>query len=90
MTLNIDQNYWANAFVTDKFYCINTYSGSGMTALDPVFPSILLLSDAEDVEIGKAILQALSNSRTFTSSEELDEFLDLKKMKKHINHGYLC
>jgi len=81
MKFNEHQDYWANAFVTREFLNIETYSGLGMTGMDPLFPSRLLSPDENDQRIGEAILQALSDSRTLTIKES-ETFFDLEKGKE--------
>lgn len=82
MEFNKDQDYWANVFITEEFYSVETYSGLGMTARDPLFPSHLLQPDASAHDIGEAILQALSDSRTLNALEERIAFFDLEKGKE--------
>ncbi|MEA9393596.1 contact-dependent growth inhibition system immunity protein [Acerihabitans sp. TG2] len=82
MKFNKDQDYWANTFVTNEFLNVETYSGLGMTGRDPLFPSHLLLPDVDDKSLGKAILQALSDSRILTELAERVEFFDLEKGKE--------
>jgi len=82
MKFNKDQDYWANAFVTNEFLNIETYSGLGMTGRDPSFPSPLLLLDIDDKSLGEEILKALSDSRTLTELADRIEFFDLEKGKE--------
>ncbi|EPR9025734.1 contact-dependent growth inhibition system immunity protein [Cronobacter dublinensis] len=82
MTFNKDQDYWAGVYSTKEFISIETFSGLGVVAGDPLFPSHLLSPESDDESIGKAILQALSDSRTLTSIDERVEFFDLEKGKK--------
>ncbi|ALB63003.1 hypothetical protein AFK62_11035 [Cronobacter condimenti 1330] len=82
MIFNKDQDYWAGIFCTPEFISIETYSGLGMVAVDPLFPSHLLSPESDDETIGKAILQALSDSRTLTSLDERVELFDLEKGKQ--------
>jgi len=82
MKFNKDQNFWANAFVTNEFLSIETYSGLGMTGRDPLFPSRLLLPDVDDKSLGEEVLQALSDSRTLTELVDRVEFFNLEKGKE--------
>ncbi|MDK1192364.1 contact-dependent growth inhibition system immunity protein [Cronobacter dublinensis] len=82
MTFNKDQDYWVGIFCTAEFISIETYSGLGMVASDPLFPPHLLSPESDDETIGKAILQALSDSRTLTLFEERVEVFDLEKGKQ--------
>ncbi|WP_336277539.1 contact-dependent growth inhibition system immunity protein [Cronobacter dublinensis] len=82
MTFNKDQDYWVCIFSTPDFIIIETYSGLGMVARDPLFPPHLLSPESDDETIGKAILQALSDSRTLTSIEDRVELFDLEKGKQ--------
>ncbi|WP_237718011.1 contact-dependent growth inhibition system immunity protein, partial [Cronobacter dublinensis] len=76
MTFNKDQDYWVCIFCTPEFISIETYSGLGRVAMDPLFPPHLLSPESDDESIGKAILQALSDSRTLTSIEDRVELFD--------------
>ncbi|ELY6212102.1 contact-dependent growth inhibition system immunity protein [Cronobacter dublinensis] len=82
MTFNKDQDYWVCIFCTPEFISIETYSGLGRVAMDPLFPPHLLSPESDDESIGKAILQALSDSRTLTSIEDRVELFDLEKGKQ--------
>ncbi len=42
MTFNKDQDYWVGIFCTPEFVSIETYSGLGMVAMDPLFPPSLI------------------------------------------------
>jgi hypothetical protein len=79
MKFNQNQDYWASCYYTNKFLLIETQSGLGMVAADPLFHAHLLNPDEGDKCIGKTILQALSDSRTLTSPEERVDFFDLQK-----------
>jgi len=81
MKFNKNQDYRASCYYTSEFLLIETQSGLGMVAADPLFPSHLLLPDANNQSIGEVILQALSDSRTLTV-EECEAFFDLEKAKK--------
>lgn len=85
MIFNKDQDYWASVSITDDFFCIDTYSGLGLTARDFLYPSNLLSPDASEEDLGKAILSRLSQSRTITSREERADLLDLIKSKDRYN-----
>lgn len=82
MKFNKDQDYWANAFSTNEFLVIETYSGLGMTGRDPLYPSHLLLPHIDDKSLGEEILQALFDSRTLTELADRVEFFDLEKGKE--------
>lgn len=83
MKFNQGQDYWASCYCTNKFLCIDTYSGLGRVGRDPMFPSRLLLPDAGYEIIGEQILQALSDSRTLNVLEERVAFFDLERGKEH-------
>lgn len=85
MIFNQDQDYWVSVFITDEFFCIDTYSGLGMTARDFLYPSNIVLSNASNVELGNAILKGLSHSRTIASREERADLFDLLKSKDRYN-----
>ncbi|EOY5384361.1 contact-dependent growth inhibition system immunity protein, partial [Cronobacter dublinensis] len=82
MTFNKDQDYWVCIFCTPEFISIETYSGLGRVASDPLFPPHLLSPESDDESIGKAISQALSDSRTLILLEERVELFDLEKGKQ--------
>jgi hypothetical protein len=82
MKFNKDQDYWASAYHTKEFLCVDTYSGLGRVGRDPAFPPHLLPPDAEDKLIGEKILQALSDSRTLNELKERIAFFDLEKGKE--------
>lgn len=82
MEFNKDQDYWANLFSNKDFLIISTYSGLGKTKRDPIFPTHLLSPNVGDEELGKIILQALSDSRTLAELEERVAFFDLEKGKE--------
>lgn len=82
MKFNKDQDYWASCYCTNEFLLIETKSGLGMVAADPLFPSHLLPPDASGHDIGEVILQALSDSRTLNVLEDRVVFFDLEKGKE--------
>lgn len=97
MKFNKDQDYWASCYCNNEFLLIETQSGLGMVAADPLFPSYLLQPDASEQEIGDTVLQALSDSRTLNNLEERIAFFELEKGKKQYaawiamlmeNYGY--
>ncbi|HCJ4678407.1 TPA: CdiI family contact-dependent growth inhibition immunity protein, partial [Salmonella enterica] len=75
---DVNKEYHAGANLTDKFLCLETYSGLGRYSSDPDYPCQLLSIDSDDVCIGHELLQALKNSRTYTP-EESEEYLSLEK-----------
>lgn len=77
-----DQDYWASCYYKSDFLLIETQSGLGMVAADSLFLAHLLQPDADDEIIGKAVLQALSNSRTLNVLEDRVAFFDLEKGKE--------
>lgn len=81
MKFNKNQVYRASCYYTSEFLLIETQSGLGMVAADPLFPSHLLPTNADNQSIGEVILQALSDSRTLTV-EECETFFDLEKGKE--------
>ncbi|MDI3359364.1 contact-dependent growth inhibition system immunity protein [Lelliottia sp. V89_10] len=82
MKFNKDQDYWVNVFVTNDFLLIETQSGLGMVATDPLFPAHLLPPSSSDEIIGQTILQALSDSRTLTDLADRIALFDLEKGKE--------
>ncbi|MDT3664599.1 contact-dependent growth inhibition system immunity protein [Cronobacter dublinensis] len=82
MTFNKDQDCWVCIFCTPEFISIETYSGLGRVSRDPLFTPHLLSPESDDESIGKAILQALSDSRTLILLEERVELFDLEKGKQ--------
>lgn len=81
MDFNKDQDYWSSCYYTNEFLLIETQSGLGMVAADPLFPAHLLQPDASEQDIGETILKALSDSRTLNVLEERVDFFDLEKGK---------
>ncbi len=77
---DINLNYSCSVYITHKFINIETTSGRGMVAADPLFPSDYISIDVDEITLGKTILAALSNSRTL-SLEECGDFFDLDKGK---------
>ncbi|MGJ8522580.1 Immunity protein CdiI-o11 [Carnimonas sp. R-84981] len=61
---------------------IETQSGLGMVAADPLFSPHLLPPDIDNHHLGETILQALSDSRTLNVLEERVAFFDLEKGKE--------
>ncbi|MCW6567565.1 contact-dependent growth inhibition system immunity protein [Yersinia ruckeri] len=82
MKFNQDQDYWVGCYSTNEFLLIETKSGLGRVSSDPLFPSHLLPTDADEQSIGETILQALLNSRTLTVLEDRVAFFDLVKGKE--------
>lgn len=82
MDFNSNQDYWSCVFSTDKFLSIETYSGLGRIAIDPLFPPHLLEPGADDKEIGESVLKALANSRTLNNVEERIKFFDINRSKE--------
>lgn len=82
MKFNRDKDYWASCYGTNEFLLIETQSGMGMVAADPLFPPHLLPPDSDKKRIGEAIFQALSDSRTLTVLEDRVAFFDLEKGKE--------
>lgn len=82
MTFNENQDYWASVYFNDVFLSVETYSGLGRIGIDPMFPPHYLQPDESDQCIGKAVLQALSNSRSLTLLEERVVFFDSKNSKE--------
>lgn len=82
MEFNKDQDYWASCYHKTEFLLIETQSGLGMVAADPLFPSHLLPTDVDDHCLGETILQALSDSRTLNALDERVAFFDLERGKE--------
>lgn len=73
--LETKQGKRANAVRNGEFICIETYSGRGLLGRDPQGCRSILGPDADDHELGAALLNALGNSR-FLSGDEARQFLD--------------
>ena len=71
---------WAEAIANGDFICLETYSGLGRIGLDPQGAQHLLSVDTDSVSLGKAVLDALSHSRTLTL-EEYGDFFNFEKRK---------
>ncbi len=82
MKFKKNQDYWANVFLTNEFLLIETQSGLGMVATDPLFPPHLLQPDSDNQSVGLTILQALSDSRTLTDLADRVALFDLEKGKE--------
>lgn len=80
MKFNKSQDYRASCYCNSELLLVETQSGLGMVAADPLFPPHLLHPDADNQSIGEVVLQALSDSRTLTI-EECDTFFDVEKGK---------
>ncbi|WP_333501873.1 contact-dependent growth inhibition system immunity protein [Kluyvera genomosp. 2] len=81
MKFNKNQDYRASCYYTSEFLLVETQSGLGMVAADPLFPSHLLPPNADNQSVGEVILQALSDSRTLTV-EECETFFNVEKGKE--------
>lgn len=75
---NDEQCFWAGALFNGVFFCVETYSGLGLIGRDLLGAQHLLGPDSEDEELGEALADALSKSRTLTL-DEYGEFFDYKK-----------
>lgn len=82
MKFNQDQDYRASCYYTAKFLLIETQSGLGMVAADPLFAPHLLSTEINEHCLGETILQALSDSRTLNDPEERIAFFDLERGKE--------
>ena len=59
------------------FICINSYSGYRSTAIDLTGKQYVFVLDASDEDLGRAVLDALANSR-FLTLEEAEVFFDYR------------
>lgn len=82
MIFNQDQDYRASCYYKAEFLLIETQSGLGMVAADPLFTPHLLSPDTDDHCLGVTILQALSDSRTLNVPEERVAFFDIERGKE--------
>lgn len=95
MTNEVIRGYWASVYCNDDFICVRTNSGyRGGTDIDPHGKQNLLPADANDEDIGLAVVDALVHSRwvltapregsTYPPEVEFDSDLTLKKaMERH-------
>lgn len=81
MKFNQNQDYWASVCCTEDFICIDTCSGLGRVGRDPAFPSYLLMPTVDDLGLGEALIQALSDSRTLNDLQERTAFFNPEKSK---------
>ena len=80
MQFNDDQDYWTTCKANTKGIIIQTRSGLRMTMIDHLFPPAIFDHDIDNETLGKAVIQALSNSRTFIyDSPEYKDFFDEEK-----------
>ena len=84
---NSNQNYWATYYANEKFIIIQTESGCGRYMLDYIYSPNILKHEVDNEILGKAILQALANSRTFIyGSQEDEDFFDLEKSQQRYDN----
>ncbi|MDO4642405.1 MAG: contact-dependent growth inhibition system immunity protein [Cardiobacteriaceae bacterium] len=75
-----DQRYAVTCYANNKAIIIQTDSGFRMLLLDHMFPPDIFDPDVEDEVLGKAVLRALANSRTFVyGTHEYKDFFDQEK-----------
>lgn len=83
MQFNDDQDYWATCQANAKGIIIQTRSGLRMTMIDHLYPPDIFNHSVDNETLGKSVLKALSNSRTFVyGSPEDEDFFDLEKRKQ--------
>lgn len=93
MAFNQEQHYTACVRFNEKAIIIQTMSGNGMMAIDHMYQPFILPLDVDDIALSNALLQALSNSRTFTQgSDESIDFFDLTKGEDRYENwvSHLC
>ncbi len=73
-----EKHYSCSTYNTPNFIYIETTSGRGMVAADPMFPGISLPQDVDVEILGSHVIKELSSSRTL-SLEECGVFFDLDK-----------
>jgi hypothetical protein len=79
MSSNTGQPAWASAKCTDAFICINTYSGYGISQLDPQGRQHLLPPEGSADDIGVAVLDSLAHSRVIDPDKD-EGFYDYQAM----------
>ncbi|EQC1412749.1 contact-dependent growth inhibition system immunity protein [Providencia rettgeri] len=77
------KDYSAGLTITDKFICINTWSGCGLLTIDTNYSPIMLPLDCSNGELGERLVQALACSNTQLNDEEYDNLF--KKSKENWN-----
>lgn len=82
MEFERNRPYWASCYCTEKFILIETESGLGRTAVDPLFPPHLLPPDVDDKKIGETILKALGDSRLLTNQKDRAVVFNLENGEK--------
>lgn len=75
------QKKWAAIYANDEFICVQTCSGLRRTASDPAGRLLFLPAVPESYELGQAIQDALSVSRTLTP-EEIGQFFDVAAVER--------
>ncbi|WP_420998500.1 contact-dependent growth inhibition system immunity protein [Cupriavidus sp. 30B13] len=75
------QKKWSSMYANEKFICIQTCSGLRGAASDPDGKLFFLNPEANPDEIGRALQDALSVSRTL-APEEVGPFFDLEIIEK--------
>lgn len=93
MKFNKDQDYWTGFKANEKALIIQTWSGLGRYAPDDVSPPHILPLDTDDETLGKVLLQALANSRTFVygTAEDKDFFDPTKSQQRYDDWvAHLC
>ncbi|MDR2226238.1 contact-dependent growth inhibition system immunity protein [Providencia rettgeri] len=78
-----DKDYSAGLTITDKFICINTWSGYGLLTIDTNYSPIMLPLDCSNDVLGEKLVQALAYSNTQLNNEEYDNLF--KKSKESWN-----
>lgn len=76
---------WAGAVDNGDFVCVETYSGYSLTGRDPEGAQHLLAPQANDHQLGVAVLDALGRSRFISPLEDPEEdlaFFDLESTAK--------
>ena len=75
--------YWASCYSTEKFILIETESGLGRTAVDPLFSPYFLSPEEDDIKIGETVLKALGNSRLLVDQKDRALVFNLENIEKN-------
>lgn len=71
-----NQYYHASCMKKEDVILINSYSGDGLVAIDPLFETRFLSIDSDDSLLGMTLLQALAASRTLVGNERVQFLKD--------------
>ena len=83
MEFERNRHYWASCYSTEKFILIETESGLGRTAVDPLFSPYFLSPEENDIKIGETVLKALGNSRLLVDQQDRALVFNLDNIEKN-------